>query len=174
MRRLGFSRRRRPATCFFGPRVSARRPPPEWMGRGEAWILGAAHLPSRADPRAVPRTRDDPAPDRKAAGPIRADLARARCLPARRYVCSFGARPRGAARQLWTRRTFGTARQRELAERASTQGQVRPNQRCTRLEPNSALSATSAGDGPSSQPVGACPVTNVTPTFATWLRPNSR
>ena len=34
---------------------------------------------------------------------------------------------------------------------------MRPNQRCTRLEPKSALSATSAGDGPSSAAVRRLP-----------------
>ena len=85
-----------------------------------------------------------------------------------------GDEPDRSTRQLQARRTFEAAQQPEQLERASTQGQVRPNQRCTRLEPKSAFSATSAGDGPSSVPRGACPLTNVTSTFATWLWPNSR
>ena len=59
-------------------------------------------------------------------------------------------------RRLRARRSGRVSAQRPaLAVRASTQGQVRENQRCMRLEPNSALSATSRGDGPSSVPRGA-------------------
>ncbi len=50
----------------------------------------------------------------------------------------------------------------------------RPNQRLIRLAPNSALAAASPEEASSKVPVGACPLTNVTSTFATWPWPTSR
>ena len=49
-----------------------------------------------------------------------------------------------------------------------------PNQRATRLVPNSALSATRSREGPSSAPTGRSPARNMTSTFATSSWPSSR
>src|SRR6185437_184620 len=51
--------------------------------------------------------------------------------------------------------------------------QSRPNQRLIRLDPNSALSAARAADGPMSSPDRWSPK-KVTSTMATWPAPNSR